>query len=106
MIRRPPRSTLFPYTTLFRSDPRARTVLDVAAQRAGWGKRLPRSEGRGVALMHAFGSYVAQVAHVAVGADGEVRVRDVACATDCGTPVNPGSIVAQMEGGIMFGLTA
>src|SRR5882762_10172773 len=106
MIRRPPRSTLFPYTTLFRSDPRARTVLDLAARRAGWGKRLPRREGRGIALMHAFGSYVAQVAHVAVNAEGEVRVRHVACAIDCGTPVNPSTIAAQMEGGIVFGLTA
>jgi isoquinoline 1-oxidoreductase beta subunit len=87
-------------------DPRARTVLDLAAQRAQWGKRLPRHEGRGIALMHAFGSYVAQVAHVAVNAEGEVRVRHVACAIDCGTPVNPSTIAAQMEGGIVFGLTA
>jgi isoquinoline 1-oxidoreductase beta subunit len=87
-------------------EPRARNVLDLAARRAGWGKRLPRREGRGIALMHAFGSYVAQVAHVAVGAEGEVRVRHVACAIDCGVPVNPSTIAAQMEGGIVFGLTA
>src|SRR2546427_6778267 len=57
MIRRPPRSTLFPYTTLFRS-------LDLAADRAGWGTALPAGSGRGVSLQFAFGSYLAQVAEV------------------------------------------
>jgi isoquinoline 1-oxidoreductase subunit beta len=56
--------------------------------------------------MHAFGSFVAQVAEVEVAADGEVRVRRVVCAIDCGLPVNADTIAAQMEGGIVFGLSA
>jgi isoquinoline 1-oxidoreductase beta subunit len=56
--------------------------------------------------MHAFGSYVAQVAHVAVDNEGEVRVKRMVCAIDCGQPVNPDTIAAQMEGGIVFGLSA
>jgi isoquinoline 1-oxidoreductase subunit beta len=87
-------------------DPRARAVLDLAAQNAGWGTPLPKGEGRGIALMHAFGSYVAQVAHVAVGKEGEVRVKRVVCVIDCGQPVNPDTIAAQMESGIVFGLSA
>jgi isoquinoline 1-oxidoreductase beta subunit len=87
-------------------DPRARDVLDLAAEKAGWGTPLPKGEGRGIALMHAFGSYVAQVAHVAVDNEGEVRVKRMVCAIDCGQPVNPDTIAAQMEGGIVFGLSA
>jgi isoquinoline 1-oxidoreductase beta subunit len=87
-------------------DARARAVLDLAAKEAGWGTSLPRGEGRGIALMHAFGSYVAQVAHVKVDGAGEVHVKRVVCAIDCGLPVNPNTIAAQMEGGIVFGLTA
>jgi isoquinoline 1-oxidoreductase beta subunit len=56
--------------------------------------------------MHAFGSYIAQVAHVQVGKGGDVRVKRVVCAIDCGIAVNPDTVVAQMEGGIVFGLTA
>jgi isoquinoline 1-oxidoreductase beta subunit len=87
-------------------DPRARDVLDLAAEKAGWGTPLPKGEGRGIALMHAFGSYVAQVAHVAVDNEGEVRVKRMVCAIDCGQPVNPDTIAAQMEGGIVFGISA
>ena len=87
-------------------DPRARAVLDQAAQAAGWGTPLPPGQGRGIALLHAFGSFVAQVAQVAVAADGELRVLRVVCAVDCGVAVNPGTVAAQMEGGIVFGLSA
>jgi isoquinoline 1-oxidoreductase subunit beta len=86
-------------------DPRARRVLDLAAERSQWGQPLPKGQGRGVALLHAFGSYIAQVAEVAV-ADGELRVQRVVCAIDCGVAVNPDTIRAQMEGGIVFGLSA
>jgi isoquinoline 1-oxidoreductase beta subunit len=87
-------------------DARARAVLELAAKEARWGAPLPSGEGRGIALMHAFGSYVAQVAHVKVDGAGEVHVKRVVCAIDCGLPVNPNTIAAQMESGIVFGLTA
>ncbi len=86
--------------------PRARAVLEVVAGQAGWGKPLPPGSGRGISLLHAFGSYVAQVAEVAVSRQGEVRVSRVVCVVDCGTIVSPDIVKAQMEGGIIFGTTA
>ena len=86
--------------------PRARGVLDLAAEKAGWGTPLPAGIGRGVALLFGFGTYMAQVAEVAVGKDGQVRVQRVVCAVDCGTVVNPDTVQAQIQGGIMFGITA
>jgi isoquinoline 1-oxidoreductase subunit beta len=88
------------------SDARARAPLDLAAEKSGWGTPLPKGEGRGIALMHVFGSYIAQVAHVAVDRKGQVHVKRVVCAIDCGQNVNPDTIVAQMQGGIVFGLSA
>lgn len=87
-------------------DPRALAVLDLAAAKSDWGSPLPKGQGRGIALLHAFGSYVAQVAQVSVHADGELQVLRVTCAVDCGVAVSPGTVVAQMEGGIVFGLSA
>jgi isoquinoline 1-oxidoreductase beta subunit len=85
-------------------------VLNLAAEKAGWGKPLRpiagRKLGRGVSTQFAFGSYMAQVAEVSVGLDGDVRVHRVVCAVDCGQSVNPDTIVAQMEGGIVFGASA
>jgi isoquinoline 1-oxidoreductase beta subunit len=86
--------------------PRARAVLDLAADKAGWGKPLPAGKGRGVSVIFGFGSYIAQVAEVSVGKDGQVKVERVVCAVDCGQMINPDTIKAQMEGGILFGLTA
>jgi isoquinoline 1-oxidoreductase beta subunit len=86
--------------------PRAKAVLDLAAQKAGWGQPLPKGSGRGVSLQHAFGSYMAQVAEVEVARGGAVRVRRVVCAMDCGTVVNPDTVQAQIQSGIMFGATA
>ncbi|MCI0429078.1 MAG: xanthine dehydrogenase family protein molybdopterin-binding subunit, partial [Rhodospirillales bacterium] len=86
--------------------PRARAVLDLATGKAGWGQPLPQGRGRGVSVQHAFGSYLAQVAEVAVSKEGEVRVDRVVCAVDCGMTVNPDTVRAQMEGGIIFGITA
>jgi isoquinoline 1-oxidoreductase subunit beta len=88
-------------------SPRAKAVLELAAERAGWGRPLPAGSGggRGIALLHAFGSYVAQVAEVAVSTQGDVRVRRVVCVVDCGTVVNPDIVKAQMESGIVFGIT-
>src|SRR5207248_805014 len=86
-------------------SPRARAVLDLVAEKAGWGQPLAPRSGRGVALLHAFGSYIAQVAEVVVSPAGDVRVTRVVCAVDCGTIVNPDTVKAQMEGGIVFGIT-
>jgi isoquinoline 1-oxidoreductase beta subunit len=91
---------------LLGKSPRARTVLDLAAEKSGWGQALPKGRGRGVALQFVFGSYMAQVAEVSVGADGDVRVHRVVCAVDCGQAVNPDTISAQIESGIVFGLSA
>jgi isoquinoline 1-oxidoreductase beta subunit len=84
--------------------PRARAVLELAAEKAGWGQPLPAGHGRGVAVEQAMGSYIAQVADVAVAKDGTVRVERVVCAVDCGQIINPDTVKAQMEGGIMFGI--
>ena len=85
--------------------PRHLGVLELAAQKAGWGKPLPSGHARGIAVAESFGSYCAQVAEVSVER-GQVRVQRVVCAIDCGMVVNPDTIVAQMESGIVFGLTA
>src|SRR5207247_3107387 len=90
---------------LLDGSPRAKAVLELAADRAGWGGKLPAGSGRGIALLHAFGSYIAQVAEVEVSKQGDVRVRRVVCVVDCGTVVNADSVNAQMESGIVFGLT-
>ncbi len=87
-------------------SPRAKAVLDLAAEKAGWGQALPKGSGRGVALQSAFGSYLAQVAEVEVSKTGDVRVRRVVCAIDCGTVVNPDTVRAQIMSGIVFGATA
>jgi isoquinoline 1-oxidoreductase beta subunit len=80
-------------------------ALELAAEKAGWGQALPAGRGRGLSVQHAFGSYVAQVADVAVSKEGEVRVERLVCAVDCGIVVNPDTVRAQMEGGIIFGIT-
>jgi isoquinoline 1-oxidoreductase subunit beta len=91
---------------LLSKSPRAKAVLELAAEKAGWGQPLPEGQGRGLSVQFVFGSYVAQVAEVEVAKSGEVRVTRVVCAVDCGVVVNPDTVRAQMEGGIMFGLTA
>jgi isoquinoline 1-oxidoreductase beta subunit len=91
---------------LLGKTPRAKAVLELAAQKAGWGQPLPKGSGRGVSLQNAFGSYMAQVAEVEVSKEGAVRVRRVVCAMDCGTVVNPDTVQAQIQSGIIFGATA
>jgi isoquinoline 1-oxidoreductase beta subunit len=91
---------------LLDKSPRARAVLDLAAEKAGWGETLPKGRGRGVSLQFVFGSYLAQVAEVEVAKEGSVRVRRVVCAIDCGTIVNPDTVQAQIQSGIIFGATA
>jgi len=91
---------------LLDKTPRAKAVLALAAEKAGWGQPLPQRVGRGVSLQHAFASYMAHVAEVEVAKDGSVRVKRVVCAVDCGIPVNPDTIRAQIQSGIIFGITA
>jgi len=91
---------------LLRKSPRATAVLDVATQASGWGKPLPEGRGRGVSVLFSeWGSYLAQVAEVSVSKAGEVRVHRVVCAVDCGTVVNPDTVKAQIESGIIFGIS-
>jgi len=87
-------------------NPRALGVLNLAAEKSGWGQPLPAGWGRGVSVQFAFGSYFSQVAEAEVAADGTVRVHRIVCAVDCGLAVNPDTIAAQVEGGSIFGLTA
>jgi isoquinoline 1-oxidoreductase subunit beta len=87
--------------------PRMKAVLELAAEKAGWSNApLSKGKGRGIAVAEAFKTYVAQVAEVSVDEQGQVKVDRVVCAVDCGTPINPDIIAAQMEGGISFGLGA
>ena len=97
--------------SMIQSKPRARAVLDLAAAKAGWGNPLPAPidagrAGRGVALLAAFGSFIATVAEVVVADDGEVRVTRVVTAADVGQIVNPDTLLAQVQGGTVFGLAA
>lgn len=91
---------------LLANHPRHRGVLDMAARKAGWGKAPPSGRGRGIAVHESFGSFIAYVAEVSVSDEGKVRVHKVVCAIDCGRVVNPETVVAQMEGGMVFGLSA
>jgi isoquinoline 1-oxidoreductase beta subunit len=84
---------------------RFRTVLQLAAEKAGWGSPLPAGQGRGIACCHSFRSYLAHVAEVSVEKDGTVHVRRVVSAVDCGTAVNPDGVRAMTEGAINFALT-
>ncbi len=91
---------------LLEKSPRAKAVLQLAADKAGWGKPLPAGQGRGIALCTGFGSFIAQVAEVSVDKDGTVKPTRVVCVVDCGLMVNPDTVRAQMESGIIFGLSA
>jgi len=91
---------------LLDKEPRHKRVLELAANKGDWGKPLPKGQARGIAVAESFGSFVAQVAEVTVGNDGNVRVNRVVCAIDCGPFVNPDTIEAQMQSCVVYGLTA
>ena len=91
---------------LLARHPRFRIVLETAATRAGWGTPPARGRGRGIALHKSFRTIVAQVVEVSVAADGRPQVHRVVCVVDCGMAINPDTIAAQMESGIIFGLSA
>jgi isoquinoline 1-oxidoreductase beta subunit len=91
---------------LLGKSPRAKAVLDLVAEKSGWGQPLPERVGRGVSLQFVFATYMAHVAEVEVAKNGAVRVRRVVCAVDCGTVVNPDTVRAQVQSGAIFGITA
>jgi isoquinoline 1-oxidoreductase beta subunit len=91
---------------LLSKKPRHLGVLELAAEKAGWGTPLPEGRARGVAVVESFNSYVAEVAEVSLNPDRTIRVDRVVCAVDCGTVVNPDIVKAQVEGAVVFGLTA
>ena len=91
---------------LMSQNPKHLAVLEAAAERAGWGKPLPRGVYRGIAQTMGFGSYVAAVAEVSVSDDGVLKVHRIVAATDCGYAVNPQQIEAQVEGSFVYGLSA
>jgi CO/xanthine dehydrogenase Mo-binding subunit len=91
---------------LLGKSPRARAVLDLAAKEAGWGKPLPPRHGRGVSLMYSgWDTYLAQVAEVEVTDASDIRVRRIVCAVDCGTIINPDTVTAQIESGVVYGIS-
>ncbi|HEY0233214.1 MAG TPA: xanthine dehydrogenase family protein molybdopterin-binding subunit [Dokdonella sp.] len=87
-------------------EPRLLAALELAASKAGWGSALPERSGRGIAAQVAFGSFIATVAEVEVDKNGDVRVHRIVCAVDTGIVVNPDTVIAQLQGGLIFGLTA
>jgi isoquinoline 1-oxidoreductase beta subunit len=92
--------------SLIGKTPRAKAVLELAAEKAGWGKPLPKGSGRGVSIQSVFGTFMAQVAEVEVAKDGAIRVTRVVCAVDCGMVVNPDTVRAQVQSAVVFGITA
>jgi isoquinoline 1-oxidoreductase subunit beta len=92
--------------SLLGKQPRYKGVLELAAERAGWGKPLAQGVHRGIAVAQSFGSYVAEVAEVSVDKDGRPKVHRVVAAVDCGEVVNPEIVKRQCESAIVYGLTA
>jgi isoquinoline 1-oxidoreductase beta subunit len=92
--------------SLLSKHPRHKKALELAAEKAGWGTPLPAGRARGIALMESFGSILAQVTEVSLDNRGAIKVHRVVCSVDCGWVINPDTIAAQMESGIVYGLTA
>jgi isoquinoline 1-oxidoreductase beta subunit len=86
--------------------PRLQGVLDVVAEKSNWGQPLPARVGRGVSVQPTFGTSIATVVEAEIDPAGDVHLRRVTLAVDCGIAINPDSVVAQLEGGMIFGLTA
>ena len=91
---------------LLQRHPRHRKVLEVAAEAAGYGRNLPAGRALGIAVQESFGSFAAEVAEVSLDANDQPVIHKVTCAIDCGWAVNPGAAKAQVESGIIYGLTA
>jgi isoquinoline 1-oxidoreductase beta subunit len=91
---------------LLGKSPRHKAVLELLASKANWGAPLPPGRGRGIAVCFSYGSYAAHYAEVSVAEDGTPTVHRIVCAIDCGIAVNPDQVKAQMEGGMVYALTA
>jgi isoquinoline 1-oxidoreductase beta subunit len=91
---------------LLAKKPRHLGVLNLAAQKAGWGTPLPKGRYRGIAMVEAFSTYVSEVAEISIAKDGTVNVHRVVCAVDCGRVINPDTAQAQIEGAVIYGMTA
>lgn len=91
---------------LLQKNKRATAVVKLAAEKAGWGRTLPKGRGMGFALTYVFDTYLAQATEVSVSPEGLVRAHRIVAAVDCGQIVNPDTVRAQVEGGILFGLSA
>ena len=87
-------------------NPRLLAALNLVAEKSNWGQKLPPRVGRGVCVQPSFASFIATVVEAEVDDYGEVKLRRVTSAVDTGIPVNPDTIMAQVEGGLIFGLTA
>ncbi|WP_264479078.1 molybdopterin cofactor-binding domain-containing protein [Acidisoma silvae] len=90
---------------LLTKNPRALAVLDLAAEKSNWNEKLPAGRGRGIALQFAFQTYMATVLEIEVGSDNEVQLIKADVAVDCGPVVNPDTLAAQVQGGLIFGLS-
>jgi isoquinoline 1-oxidoreductase beta subunit len=91
---------------LLATSPRLRRALEVAAEKSGWGKPLPAGVGRGIAAVESFGSSVAEVVEASVEKNGKVKIHRIVVAVDCGPIVNPDTLEAQVEGGIVLSLSS
>lgn len=91
---------------LLQHKPRLLGVLDLAAEKVGWTNSLPDGQGRGIALSEDFGSYSAIISEVGVGDDGRLKIERIVCAVDCGQVINPDTVDAQIQSGIIYGLSA
>src|SRR6202040_1540812 len=91
---------------MLEKNPRLKSALQLVAEKSGWGQSLPARTGRGVCVQPSFGSFIATVVEAEVDEHGEVHLRRVTSAVDTGIAVNPDTIIAQLQGGLIFGLTA
>ncbi len=91
---------------MLHDSPRHKEALRLAAEKAGWGKSLPKRQGMGLAVHESFGSWSAQVAQVTVSKNHEISIDKIVASVDCGTVINPDGVKAQMEGSIVYGLTS
>jgi isoquinoline 1-oxidoreductase beta subunit len=91
---------------MLKKNPRALNVLTMVADKAGWGRKMESGSGMGVSVIAAWGSFAASVVECSVNKDGQIVLKRITSVVDCGQPINPDGVVAQMEGGQIFGLTA
>ncbi|WP_026614357.1 xanthine dehydrogenase family protein molybdopterin-binding subunit [Ensifer aridi] len=91
---------------LLQHKPRLLAALDLAAEKAGWATALPPGKGKGIALSEDFGSFAAMISEVSVGDDGSLKTERIICGVDCGQVINPDTVEAQIQSGIIYGLSA